>query len=235
MKKTNENIKELHKGHRERMKEKFSSNGNLDCFKDHEVLELLLFYCYPRINTNVIAHKLINKFGTLDVLLETSPKDISNIGDVTMNVAILISLVPHIYRRQLNSKWKERVQIKSSADAGNLAISLLAGLTKETFFVVSLDNQSKLICAEKVNEGTLNEISIYIRDIIEIAIKHKAIKIVLAHNHPSGVLEPSKADIDTTENIINVLTYMDVDVLDHIIVGNDRYYSFSEKRIISVK
>lgn len=227
-------IKNIHEGHRKRLKDKYIKGG-LDVLEDHEVLELLLFYCYKRMDVNSKAHYILSMFSGLDNLFESSPQEIVNHCNVSMNTAILISLIPHLTRRYLNCKYKKGKAILSTKDAGDLAISLLLGRTEETFFVVCLDVNSRLIFAEMVATGTINEVTIYMRNIVSVVLKHNAGRIMLAHNHPSGDPYPSIADIETTKKVIEVMDKLDIDFLDHIIVGIDYYYSFSEQQSVKLR
>lgn len=222
----------LHKGHRERVKKRFLEEGTLDKFSEHEVLEMLLFYCYPRGDVNEIAHRLIREFGTLHNLFETEPLDIQRRSKVSNNVAVLISMMPHLSRKYLQSKWDEKIVIDNQVIAGEYCSSLFIGRTVEYFFIVCLDNQNKLIYSEISSEGTINQTAMYIRSIVEIALKHRAIKLILTHNHPSGTLKPSKSDIASTAKIIQTMELIGIEVLDHIIVGGGKYFSFCDNGVL---
>lgn len=221
----------LHAGHRERVRKRFLRAG-LDGFEDHQVLELLLFYCYPMKDTNEIAHKLLREFGTLHNLFEADPLEIAKRCKVTENVAVLVAMVPSLARRYFTSKWEKRDLLDTSKKAGMFAISLFTGLTVECFYLICLNNQRRLIYAEKVFEGTIAETPVYPREIVGTALKHQAVSVILAHNHPGGVLSPSRSDIDATKKIVAALGTVGVEVVDHIIVAGDKYYSFSEKKTL---
>lgn len=116
----------MHEGHRKRVKDRFLSEG-LDAFEDHQVLELLLFYCIPRRDTNELAHRMIKEFGSLAGLFEAEPKDISKRCGVSENTAILVSLVPSLARRYFKARWGEKPKLDLSSKAGDYAISLSQG------------------------------------------------------------------------------------------------------------
>ena len=118
--------------------ERFLEEG-LDGFADHQVLELLLFYCIPRRDTNKLAHRLINEFGTLANLCESRPEDIIRRCQVSKNTAILISLVPHLARRYQQNRWREKPFLGGSAEAGRYAISLFVGRVYEAFMLCLMD------------------------------------------------------------------------------------------------
>lgn len=223
--------KNLHAGHRQRVKDRYLLEG-LDSFTDHQVLELLLFYCMPMKDTNELAHKMINEFGTLAGLFEANTKDISRRCGVSENTAILVSMIPSLARRYFKGKWGDKPVLSSSSKAGEYAVSLFAGRTYEAFFVICLDAQNKVNYAALVHEGTINEAPVYPRMIVETALRHQANSVILAHNHPGGSTQPSKADIEVTKKIVVALSAISISVIDHIIAAGDKYTSFAEQGLI---
>ncbi|MGI6085338.1 MAG: RadC family protein [Acetivibrionales bacterium] len=221
----------VHAGHRSRIRERYMEEG-LDNFSDHEVIELLLFYSIPQRDTNALAHRMVKEFGTLPDLLEADPRDIARRCKVSLNTAILISLAAPLSRRYLKQKWGNRPVVNSSSVAGNYAISLFAGRVYECFFIICLDSQNHVNHAALVHEGTINEAPVYPRIIVETALRHKANSIILAHNHPGGSLKPSNADIDVTSKICQAMKAISVNVVDHIIVAGNRYFSFAEQGLL---
>jgi len=223
--------KGLHKGHRQRVKTRYLAEG-LDAFEDHQVLEMLLFYCIPMRDTNELAHKMIREFGSLAGLFEADPEDICKRCGVSENTAILISMIPSLARRYLKSKWRNKPVLNNSAKAGEYAVSLFAGRIYEAFFVICLDSQNRVNYAALVHEGTINEAPVYPRLIVETVLRHQANSVILAHNHPGGSLAPSNADIEITRKIAAAIEAISVKVIDHIIVAGDKYYSFAERGLL---
>ncbi|HHY06058.1 MAG TPA: DNA repair protein RadC [Clostridia bacterium] len=221
----------LHQGHRQRMRTRYIKEG-LDAFADHQVLEMLLFYCIPRRDTNELAHKMIREFGSLANLFEAVPKDIAERCGVSENTAVLVSLIPSLSRRYKQRRWGDKPYLGESTKAGEYAVSLFTGRTYEAFFILCLDAQNRLNHAALVNEGTINEAPVYPRNIVEIALRHQAAKVILAHNHPGGSLKPSQADMGITKIIKNALGAISIDVVDHIIVAGDKYFSLAEKGLL---
>ena len=220
--------KTLHEGHRQRVKARYLAEG-LDAFEDHQVLEMLLFFCIPMKDTNELAHKMIREFGSLAGLFEADPKDIGRRCGVSENTSILISLIPSLTRRYFKGKWGDKPVLNSTSKAGEYAVSLFTGRTYEAFFVICLDAQNKVNYAALVHEGTINEAAVYPRLIVEAALRHQANSIILAHNHPGGSIQPSSADIDVTKKIITAVEAISIKVMDHIIVAGDKFCSFAEK------
>ncbi|NLJ41149.1 MAG: DNA repair protein RadC [Clostridiales bacterium] len=224
--------KNLHAGHRQRVKDRYLAEG-LDAFEDHQVLELLLFYVVPRKDTNELAHRMIKEFGSLAGLFEADARDISKRCKVSEHTGILISLIPSLSRRYFKGKWGDKPIINSSSKAGEYAVSLMAGRVYESFFVICLDTQNRVNHADMVHEGTINEAAVYPRLIVEVALRHQAGSVILAHNHPGGSVEPSGADVEVTKKIVLALDSISVKVLDHIIVAGDRFTSFAERGLLT--
>ena len=224
--------KNLHAGHRQRVKDRYLAEG-LDAFEDHQVLELLLFYVVPRKDTNELAHRMIKEFGSLAGLFEADARDISKRCKVSEHTGILISLIPSLSRRYFKGKWGDKPIINSSSKAGEYAVSLMAGRVYESFFVICLDTQNRVNHADMVHEGTINEAAVYPRLIVEVALRHQAGSVILAHNHPGGSVEPSGADMEVTKKIVLALGSISVKVLDHIIVAGDRFTSFAERGLLT--
>ncbi len=223
--------KKLHEGHRKRVKSRYLTEG-LDAFEEHQVLEMLLFFCIPMKDTNELAHKMIREFGTLAGLFEADPRDICKRCGVSENTALLVSLVPSLARRYFKGKWGDKPILNSSIKAGEYVMSLFTGRTYEAFFVICLDSQNRVNYAALLHEGTLNEVSVYPRLVVEMVLRHQSNSVILAHNHPGGSLNPSNDDMELTKKIKAALEPISVKVVDHIITAGDKYMSFKEKSLI---
>lgn len=224
-------VEKLHEGHRKRIKARYLVEG-LDAFADHQVLELLLFYCIPMKDTNELAHKMLQEFGSLAGLMEANPKEICKRCSVSENIAILVSMIPSLARRYFKDKWGDKPVLTSSANAGEYAKSLFVGRTYEAFYLICLDAQNRVNYAALVHEGTINEAPVYPRLIVETALRHQANSVILAHNHPGGTMGPSGADVEVTKRVAAALEGMSIRVSDHIIVAGDQYFSFVENNLL---
>ena len=224
--------KNLHDGHRDRMKNRYLADG-FNGFEDHEILEMLLYYCYSkRLNTNEVAHKMINQFGSLHNLFEASPQEIMHKCKVTKHVAVMVSMIPQLARRYSLSKWKKRARLLTSKQSGEYCLSLFLGEVNECMYMICLNHQRFITHTEKVSEGTLTQTMVYPRVIVQTALLHKAVAVIITHNHPGGAVTASKSDIELTKAIIRALEAIDIIVEDHIIVAGEEYYSFSEKKTL---
>ena len=214
----------IHKGHRERLKQRFLEDG-LDNFTDIQVLELLLFYAIPQRDTNPIAHALLNHFGSLSGVLDADVAELKKVPGISDHSATLLALVTELCRYyQVDSA--QRVEILTTLDAcGAYLVPRFFGRTRETVFLLCLDAKCKVLCCKEVGEGSVNSASISVRKIVETALAANATTVILAHNHPSGVAVPSGEDAQTTRRIGAALSAVEVHLADHIIVADGDYVS----------
>ncbi len=235
MKSTTDNTnqpKGIHVGHRQRVKERFL-NAGLDSFQLHEILEFLLFFGIPYKDTNPIAHNLIEKYGSFSGVFDAPIQSLKDVSGMTDNASVLIKALPAISRAYLNDKLKQTVYINSLLPCVNYLKTLFLGLVKEEMYVLLLDINNKLILHKKIASGSINEVNLTIRDIQETVFFSNASKVILAHNHPSGNCVPSDEDYATTKNIFMSLAYINVQLLDHVIVSNDKHYSFNREGLMA--
>lgn len=221
----------VHSGHRERMRQRYLKEG-ADGFADHELLEMLLYYAIPRGNTNPLAHRMIEEFGTFYALIESDPIDIARICKVSSNTAILIALQKEVSKRCIQSRWKERAVLDSVSKSASYCKTLLAFQNYEQFYVICLDSKRRFIHAAKVADGTIHQTVVHPRLVVEAAIKYQASGVILSHNHPGGGEKPSFGDITLTAKLHELLTALDIQLVDHIIVSDDKEFSFREHRLI---
>ncbi len=218
----------IHANHRSRMRKRYIEKG-IEAFAEHEILEMLLYYCYPRRDTNEIAHNMINKFGSLHNLMDADVKVIQERCGVNENIAVLVNRIPSLARRYTLSKWDSKKQLNNAKTAGDFAVSLFMDATVENFYVICLDKQYHVNKVEHLAEGTLDETAVYPREVVSAAIRHQATAVILAHNHPGGSIKPSRMDLEITRRLREGLEFIHVDVLDHIIVAGGKYYSMANR------
>lgn len=216
----------MHKGHRERLREKYKRNG-LDAFADHEVLELLLFYANKRSDTNETAHRLINRFGSLTGVLEASYEDLKEIPEVGDVAATLITLIPQLFNRYSLDKAKKIRYVKTSEEALEFFAPKFYGLAEERVGVLSVDSQNKINNFSFVTEGGASLAEVDIRQILQIAIRSSAYNVIIAHNHPGGVAAPSKSDIQSTQALIEAFNAVGVRLADHMILTDEEGFSMA--------
>ena len=213
------NQKQLHhKGHRQRLKKRYTLSG-IETLHDYEVLELLLFYAIPRRDTKALAKDLLKKFGNLKKLMDADPKEIEALPGTGSQTALLIRLVKDLGTLYLHEKVMETAQISSTKALLDYCMASMGGLKDERFNVIYLNAQNRIIQTEVIQEGVVNQAVVYPRKILEKALRHKASAIILVHNHPSGNIKPSEADIRLTRTLQDTARVLDILIHDHIIVG----------------
>ncbi|MEA3222288.1 MAG: DNA repair protein RadC [Thermodesulfobacteriota bacterium] len=218
-------------GHRKRLREKFMKSG-LEGFHNYEIVELLLTLGGSRRDRKQQAKEAIRRFKTLRGVLEAPPAELQKIRGVGPHSAFGIGLVQEVAREYLKERMLERPVCCSSKEVFDYLSHSMRGLKKEAFKVMFLDAQNRVIEVEDLFEGTLAASVIYPREVIRSAIKHNAVSLIFAHNHPSGNPQSSDSEKDITRDLVFAGSIMQIEVLDHIIVGDNRYFSFADEGLI---
>lgn len=214
----------IHEGHRQRMKSRFRKDG-LDGLEEHEVLEMLLYYCIPQRNTNDIAHHLLTEFKTLPRVMNATAKELEKVEGMGPNSALFITFIRQLERYFESDDITEDKIMTSMDKCYRYLIKRFTARKNETVMLLCLDAKCKLLGCHVVNEGNVNSTNVSIRKIVDIALSTNATSVVLAHNHPSGVALPSAEDIQTTKRVAQALYMVDVILNDHIVVVDDDFVS----------
>ncbi len=217
----------MHEGHRERVREKFKQNG-LDGFSAHEVLELLLFYSCPRGDTNATAHRLMERFGSLSAVLEAPYEELKAVEGIGDAAATLMSLVPQLFRAYTADK-ASKVTVLDSVEA---VVAFLRprffGLTTEHIGLLCLDITGRVNNFTFLSSGSLKIAQVDVRKAAQTALRNNAESVILAHNHPGGLPNPSQADLETTKTLIRTFQAINIRVTDHVIFSDDAYFSMNQ-------
>ncbi|MBE7022732.1 MAG: DNA repair protein RadC [Ruminococcaceae bacterium] len=224
----------MHEGHRKRMKARFKKEGSFENFAQHEILEMLLYSTIARGNTNPIAHDLLTTFGSLAGVLDADAEELKSIKGIGENSAFLLSMIPSLSQAYNKNKWESRVMLGDTESIGRYAINQFIGKLHEEFHIICMDTNRRVFYSGAVTKGTIDEVAIYPRLVVAEALKHNARYVVLAHNHPSGSIYPSEADIKATRAVITALEAIDMLVLDHVIVAGNSYYSMAEASLLDL-
>ena len=227
----NKDIKNVHSGHRERMRAKFLKRG-IDAFDDHEILEFLLFYVNKRKNTNPLGHALMAKFKTLEAVFGATFEELCEVDGLGEVGATLIKLVGAIPNRLSINAMEKKVRLASHRDAAEYCAGFLKGIEHERMIMVSLNSMRDVLAVDVISDGTFNATNADIRKILKTALLRKASGVILAHNHPGDTCHPSAADTLVTSKIMGVLESINIAVIDHIICGDDSYSSMSERGVL---
>lgn len=214
--------KRIHAGHRDRMREKFRQGGG-EALADHEILEMLLFYSIPRLNTNETAHRLIDQFGSLSGVLSAKRHELTAVPGIGDQSADLIGLMGELYRRADREDDKSAPRFKDLDEVGRYLVKQLDGLTRERVLVLLLTADNRLIATHQISEGGVNESSVDIRQILEYAILAKASNIVLAHNHPDPMLKASPTDESVSISLMHAASVLNINLWEHILVSDGQY------------
>ena len=213
----------MHSGHRMRLKKQLREGG-ADRLSEYQLLELLLFFSIPREDTNPLAHRLIDKFGTWPAVLSASYEDLCRVEGVSEHTATLLMLCG-----QLIPLYHEEMQKRRPLENENaLAEYLQARFVNEKnekVVLLSLNNRKEPLACTVVSTGSITAAEAGTREIIEIALRTSATAVVLAHNHPAGHPVPSAEDIAVTKQLVNALRLVDVALVDHFIFAKDEYLS----------
>ena len=214
-----ENEKGIHSGHRERVKKNFKKTG-FNGFSDVNILEMLLYYSIPRKDTNEIAHNLLNEFGSIAAVFDAPYDMLLKIKGVTDNTATLISMTRELFTvYECNKLENSKIMFENGNITCEYCVSKFMGQTNELLYALMLDNNLSLINCALISSGSPNTSSVNIRKIVEQVIASNATAVILTHNHPNGVAAPSMDDIDTTRRVLEALKFINVRLLDHVIVS----------------
>lgn len=214
-------------GHFKRIREKYLKAG-LAGFHDYEIIELLLTLGEPRKDRKKEAKAAIKKFGSLKGVLDASPEQLGEIKGLGPKNVIGILLIRDMVKVYLKEKAREKPVAGSPEAVFEYLRQAYAGLKKEVFKVIYLDQRNRIVEAEELFAGTVDQSAIYARELVEAALKNGAARLILSHNHPGGSLRPSPDDLKITDRLKKACRTVDIDIIDHIIVAGDRYFSFRE-------
>ena len=221
----------LHKGHRDRMRKRFLLD-DFDGFEQHEALELLLYYAVPRKDTNPIAHRLLEQFGSLSAVLD-APLNVLTQAGLTENAAVLLKMIPGMSRLYSDDKYNNTHKIINEKNLGRHMLEKFTGRECEVVILMLLDAKYKELFCGVISKGSMSECQLYIRKIVQLAVTNNAKYAALAHNHPSGVALPSEQDIYATNDINKALALVGVTLIDHFVVADRDFVSMSQSNMIN--
>lgn len=219
--------KNIHAGHRNRLKEEIVSADISASKSPVKLLEMLLFYGTPQKDTSPMAHELIETFGSLSGVLEADIDDIVKVSGITKNSASLIKLMLPLLRAYTLEKQSAPETLKNHEEIGEYILSKYFAINKECLSLLCLNHLGKVLSFEIVMSGSIDSVGISIREVVSKVIKSGATAVVIAHNHPGGVALPSSEDVEATRMLKAALSAISVELLDHIIIGDDDYVSMA--------
>lgn len=215
-------------GHRDRVQDKFLSLTDTASMADYELLELILMKAIPRIDVKPLAKELLNHFGTLQAVLTASADELCRFRHIKKSALVMFRLITETNKRIVQEKLAGRPVLSQWENMVDYCFLQLQHETIEQFLILYLDIHARLIRSEIQQKGTVDRVSIYPREVLKQALLLGADAVVIAHNHPSGNVQPSQADIQMTIELCKVMSAANIKFIDHLIVGSGRQlYSFS--------
>lgn len=214
--------KNIHAGHRNRLRERYARSG-LDDFADHEVLEFLLTYAIPRVDVNSQAHALIQRFGSVAGALDALPEELEQVKGVGPAAVNFLTALPAVFRRYALDKCQPGNPMDTMAKMGEYLHALYTGVTFERVYLLLFDNGMRMIDCCHLDDGAVNCSKVTVRKVAELCLRKHASCAVLSHNHPMGLAIPSGADLEVTRTVEQALEIIGVTLLEHIIVTENSH------------
>ena len=222
----------VHDGHRKRMKSRFRQEG-AGAMRDHELLELLLFYAIPRADTNSIAHALLVRFGSLRGVLEAPVDALGNVPGVGEHAATLLKVMSAVHGRVQEQAMTGPCTLATSADAAAYLAPRYQDVDCECVYLLCLDGRRRVTCCEEVARGAPTQVEISVRTVAELALRNAAKGVILSHNHPAAPPIPSREDEMVTLQISEALSALGITLVDHIILSDEEYISMADSGILT--
>ncbi len=215
----------------EQPREKLLNKGP-ESLSDAELLAIFLRTGFKGCSAVELARRMINEFGSLQALFDASLETFCQSKGLGSVKYCQLQAVLEMAKRYFWEELQAKPSLTSSKEAQEFIYSKLQGLHREVFGCIFLNNQHHVISYETLFSGTINQAAVYPREIAKKCLEVNAAAVILAHNHPSGMSDPSQADKKMTDKIVKALSLLDVKVLDHFIVGKRNVYSFAESGIL---
>lgn len=210
-------------------REKLLQNGARS-LTDAELLAIFLRTGADGVHVMTLARQLIDEFGSLYQLMTAGKAAFCHIKGIGDAKYAQLNAIAKLGRRFFTcNEVLERFSVENADDILNYLKSTLAHREREIFAVVFLDNQHQMLHLSEMFAGTISSVEVHPREIVREALKHNAAALILAHNHPSGISRPSKADRMVTRQIVSACQLLNIRVLDHLVIGHGEYVSFAEK------
>lgn len=220
----------LHSGHRKRMRERYRKNG-LEGFEQHEFVELLLYHALPRVNTNKIAHELVNKFKTFANIIEADEEALKEVPGVSDNAAVYFKILADAVKLYNLDKVLETGEVRSKAYYENYLVQYYKAESSEKVLLLTLNAKMGIISEDIIYEGNANSANVDMHKMMKIALVNNASGVILAHNHPDGMPYPTPDDLETTKRVLNLFNEVRVHFIDHYIVAGNQISSVRDKLV----
>lgn len=224
----------MHENHRNRVRTRFETEG-LDGFDAHQVLEMMLFYAIARKDTNVLAHRLLERFGSFAQVMDAPIQELEKVEGMGHQSALLLNFIRSSYRYYQLSLTAKGTVLNSIEECGQYLMAKLDGKRNEEVYLLCLDGKRKLLNCLLVGEGDVCSVNVSTRKVLNLALSQNAVMVVLAHNHPGGFAIPSDEDVKVTQHLARTLRDAGVYLLDHIVVSDSDYVSMVHSGLYSLE
>ncbi len=218
---------QLHDGHRQRMKNRFYVGG-LASFEQHEIIEMLLFFGVARKDTNPLAHRLINAFGSLSGVLDAPREELLRVDGVTEHIATLLNFSGALAREYFRRQAGTGLTLQTTQETGKFVLPQFIGADREMVFLICMDNRCRVLNSSMIFKGDINATEISVRVVLQTALRHNSTSVIIAHNHPKGFAIPSKQDIASTIALRKALDAAGILLVDHLIVADEDFVSMRD-------
>ena len=212
---------QIHKGHFERLREKFEKGA----LEEHEVIELLLHYVIPRVNTNERAHALINSSGGIARMFERSPDSLCRVEGIGPKSAEMLRLVSEVIKLYILDTCDTTALLRDSEQLHNYLRGIYVGAYEEEGFLLMFKGRNKFLGYESIGKGMRTEGVMYVKRAVRTAQDNGAEKVVIAHNHPDGIAVASDIDIQTAERLDIAFGNAGIKVIDQFVVADGKCIS----------
>lgn len=212
----------------ERPREKLLARG-AHSLSDAELLAIFLRTGTPGVTAVDLARRLLGDFGGLRALLDTPVKRLRRLPGMGDARIALLQAALELGRRWLAEELEREAALTRPEDAGRFLMARLRAYPHEVFACLFLDNKHRVLIFEELFHGTIDGAAVYPREVVRRCLHHNAAAVILAHNHPSGVAEPSESDRAITRRLSDALALVDVRVLDHLVIGDGGWTSLAER------
>ena len=220
--------KNIHDGHRDRVKEQLLAGGFNDTTPTHVLLETFLYFAIPQKDTNGTAHMLLDTFGSLENVINAPADELMKVKGVGKNTVALFKILKQVNRRiAINSADKVNM-VHSHDDIGRYLLKKFAEFNVETAAALMLRPSGKILAFEIIGQGDIAAVGLSVKKIIELTIRHSTQTLVLCHNQPSGLALPSPRDIEITKGLTVALRQIGINMIDHVIIADNDYTSMAQ-------
>lgn len=220
-------------GHRARMRNTYI-NGGMDNAPDHNLLELFLSVIIPRKDVKELSYALMNTFGSLEGVLNADVRDLMQIKGIGESTAVAISLIKNLYKRASLNRNSRITSFDKMEACFEYCRNLFAADVVENAYLITLDNHNNIINCDSVGAGSANQTEVDDKKLVATAIRDNAVSVVITHNHPNTTATPSAQDLNYSIKLSQMLEFVGIKLLDHIIVGSDSCISLKHSKIYNI-